>query len=184
MNSTLEELVENINFNLQELSGTTVDSALSVCHKVRDMIKENEFYKSLEKNGLENLLVFDDSIEKMQYIYIRGSNEDDSLKEIIRINININYFNETDLDAGGILNNVGCQLIAMGKKIKELPLTQVVLTLQLSDVSAKRKVISDDIEKLEDELKMLKNSHAELLAKEEEIKEKLQNTQDNKDSLF
>ena len=183
MNSTLEELVENINFNLQELSGTTVESALSVCHKVRDMIKENEFYKSLEKNGLENLLVFDDSIEKMQYIYIRGSNEDNSLKEIIRINININYFNETDLDAGGILNYVGCQLINMGKKIKELPLTQVVLTLQLSDITAKEKIVNDDIEKLEDELKMLKKSQQNLLEKEKEIKEKLENTQD-KNSLF
>ena len=183
MNSTLEELVENINFNLQELSGTTVESALSVCHKVRDMIKENEFYKSLEKNGLENLLVFDDSIEKMQYIYIRGSNEDNSLKEIIRINININYFNETDLDAGGILNYVGCQLINMGKKIKELPLTQVVLTLQLSDITAKEKIVNDDIEKLEDELKMLKKSQQDLLEKEKEIKEKLENTQD-KNSLF
>ena len=183
MNSTLEELVENINFNLQELSGTTVESALSVCHKVRDMIKENEFYKSLEKNGLENLLVFDDSIEKMQYIYIRGSNEDNSLKEIIRINININYFNETDLDAGGILNYVGCQLIDMGKKIKELPLTQVVLTLQLSDITAKAKIVNDDIEKLEDELKMLKKSQQDLLEKEKEIKEKLENTQD-KNSLF
>ena len=184
MNSTLEELVENININLQELSGTTVDSALSVCHKVRDMIKGNEFYKSLEKNGLENLLVFDDSIEKMQYIYIRGSNEDNSLKEIIRINISINYFNEADLDAGGVLNTVGCQLIGMGVKIKQLPLTQVVLTLQLSDVNTKRKAVDDDIEKLEEELRVLKNTQKGLIEKEKEITEKLQNRQDNKDSLF
>ena len=184
MNSTLEELVENINVNLQELQGTTVTSALSVCHKVRDLIKENEFYKSLEKNGLENLLVFDDSIERMQYIYIRGSNEDESLKEIIRLNIVINYFNETDLDAGGILNNVTCQLIGMGKKIKELPLTQVVLTLQFSEINSKRKMMDDDITKIEEELKALKTERDKLLQKEEDVKKRLEETQTQKDNLF
>ena len=184
MNSTLEELVENINTNLQELQGITVKSALSVCHKVRDMIKENEFYKSLEKNGLENLLVFDDSIERMQYIYIRGSNEDESLKEIVRLNVIINYFNETDLDAGGILNSVTCQLIGMGKKIKELPLTQVVLTLQYSDINTKRKMMDDDIDKIEEELKALKTERDKLFEKEEEVRKRLEDTQKQKDNLF
>ena len=147
MDVTINELIENLNANLQDLFGSPTKSALETCQNVREIIQENDFYKELQETGLEDLLVFRDNLEDMQYIFLRVS--DGNEKKIMRINFNISYYDDNDISAGGILSSVQCELIDVGKKIAKLPLSKVISSLQLADVVGKIKNLDKEIGEIE-----------------------------------
>lgn len=156
MNSTLDELIDNINANLKDIYGSSVKSALEVCKNVREIIKENEFYKSLEKNGLEELLVFKDDIENMGFIFLSATKDDEETKPIIKIVWKINYFDEADYSKGGVIDFVTCKPIGLGIKILTLPLAQIVMALDLKNTQIQEHTVNNKISDLEKELKELK----------------------------
>ena len=57
--------MENVNISLRDLWGKPINDALDACQKVRDIIKESDFYKELQASGIEELLVFKEDIEHM-----------------------------------------------------------------------------------------------------------------------
>ena len=179
MKSTLNELIENINANLVDIIGSTVTSKLDVCKTVREIIKENEFYKMLEENGLNDVLVFKDDVENMPFIFIHASGNN-NLKKIIEILIKINYYDETDYSKGGILDIVQCIPIDMGEKIKNIPLNQVVLALKLknivskkNDIILKEKNINEKIIVLQKDLENLRKEYTEYDENEKDINNQL-----------
>lgn len=143
---TIKELIENLNANLQDLFGSPTKSALATCQTVREMIQENDFYKELQETGLENILIFRDGLEDMQYIFLRVSEGDE--KKIMRINFNISYYDDNDISAGGVLSSVRCELIDTGKLIANLPLSKVISTLQLADIMEKIKKCETEIKEI------------------------------------
>lgn len=155
LKSTLNELIESINANLKDIIGKNVGSKLDVCKTVREIIKENEFYKMLEQNGLNDVLVFKDDIENMPFIFLHISGNE-NLKKIIEIIIRINYYDEIDYQKGGILDDVQCSAIDIGEKIKDIPLSQVVSVLKLKDISSKKHEVENKIKELNNELETLK----------------------------
>lgn len=173
LNSTLEELVESVNLDLSTLVGSVVKNPYDVCHKIRDVIKGNDFYKSLEENGLQDLLVFSDDIAEMRYVYIRGSKKDSNLKKIIEMRFNINFFDDTNIGLGGTITDVSCTLVGEGITFKTMPISMVVSGLKLVETQAELEDINKDIQELTDSLKEKTNKKKELEAEEERLKKLL-----------
>lgn len=171
MSANLKSFVENVNISLRDLWGNPINDALDACQKVRDIIKESDFYKELQASGIEELLVFKEDIEHMQFIYIRAAKDKTaSLKKILRINFFINYFNEENLAAGGILTNVSCELIGIGSKVSELPIHQVIHALRYADIIGQKEILQAAIKEKEKELELLRKKLAETIAQEEAVK--------------
>ena len=110
MINTLKELVESINENLKAFEGINVSGPLDVCREVKQQIQADKFYADLQKNNLEDLIVFEDAIDRLDYVYLRSHVGDPGPRPIIKINISISYFDETNFRAGGILTAVNCAL--------------------------------------------------------------------------
>ena len=85
MINTLKELVESINENLKAFEGTNVSGPLDVCREVKQQIQADKFYEDLRKNNLEDLIVFEDAIDRLDYVSLRMLailDHDQSLKSI------------------------------------------------------------------------------------------------------
>lgn len=179
MKLTLASLVENINNTLVEKEGTKVSSPLHVCRQVREYIKSEGFYASLKEAGIENLLEFEDDIDKMDKVFLRTSESE--LRPIIKIEFNISYYSEDNLNMGGILTRLKCHLIGEGKSMATIPVEQVVLALQFNDIKKKKDALQLEIDELEEHLIAKRADRAKMETEMQNLVKKLQELKAQKD---
>lgn len=180
MEFTLKKLMEILNEDLTSYTGTQVQSPRDVCNFVRQAIKDNEMYKSMEMDGLDNLFIFKDDITEVRNIYLRTSEMDtENMKRIIQINMSIAPFDESNPARGGILNNVNCVLVDVGKKIQNMPLQHVVTGLQLSDIKKKQEELLSEMTSLSDEIASLQKIYDEKKEQNEILQAKIELLQES-----
>lgn len=176
MINTLKELVESINENLKALEGTNVSGPLDVCREVKRQIQADQFYENLKENSLEDLIVFEDAIDRLDYVYLRSHVGDPEPRPIIKINISISYFDETNFRAGGVLTAVNCALVETGKKLEDVPLNKVVLIMRFSDAKSKSEQLEAEITSLEDRIIELRDEKTKIDHEIVDLKEEIQNS--------
>ena len=176
MINTLKELVESINENLKTFEGTNVSGPLDVCREVKQQIQADKFYEDLRKNNLEDLIVFENSIDRLDCIYLRSHVGDPDPRPIIKINISISYFDETNFRAGGVLTAVNCALVETGKKLEDLPLNKVVLIMRFSDAKSKSEQLGAEIAALEERIIELRDEKTKIDHEVVDLKEEIQNS--------
>lgn len=176
MINTLKELVESINENLKTFEGTNVSGPLDVCREVKQQIQADKFYEDLQRNNLEDLIVFENSIDRLDCIYLRSHVGDEDPRPIIKINISISYFDETNFRAGGVLTAVNCALVETGKKLADVPLNKVVLIMRFSDAKSKSEQLEAEITSLEDRIIELRDEKTKIDHEVVDLKEEIQNS--------
>lgn len=176
MITTLKELVESINTNLKVFEGTNVSGPLDVCREVKRQIQADQFYENLKENNLEDLIVFEDAIDRLDYVYLRSHVGDSDPRPIIKINISISYFDETNFRAGGVLTAVNCTLVESGKKLEDVPLNKVVLIMRFSDAKSKSEQLEAEITSLEDRIIELRDEKTKIDHEVVDLKEEIQNS--------
>lgn len=162
MINTLKELVESINENLKVFEGTNVSGPLDVCREVKRQIQADQFYENLQRNNLEDLIVFENSIDRLDCIYLRSHVGDEDPRPIIKINISISYFDETNFRSGGVLTVVNCALVETGKKLEDVPLNKVVLIMRFSDAKSKSEQLGAEIASLEEHIIELRDEKTKI----------------------
>ena len=114
--------------------GMQVSSALEVCKNVRKNIMTGNLSSTIAET--RNMIAFRDDIEDLQYIFLKTSPND--MKKIIKINVEISYFNDFETEAGGLLSALNCELIGIGAEMKDASLKELVATARLAEVKRER----------------------------------------------
>ena len=169
---TLANLVENINGILLNSEGQFVKSALEACKSVRELIQGEEFYHTLRDAGLEDILVFKDEIDQMDKVYLRTPIDDEKLWPIIKIDMQISYFDEEDLSKGGNIAVLKCRLVGEGKNMGNIPVEQMVLGLQFNYLKKQRDAIAEELDELQSQIVAKTEEKAQMDGKLAEISAK------------
>ena len=168
---TLNSLNETLNADLQAYIGHTVTSALEVCQDVRKNITKGDFYNKLMMNNMQELIAFKEGIENLQYIFLKTSGDSET-QCIIKLNVVIEYFDESNISAGGILASLKSELVDVGEQMKSVSLTELASFIRLSALQKKKTAAMTELSQVEaraTELKKLLESYAK---EEESLKAK------------
>ena len=151
--ATLKTLVATLNNDLHSMVGNTVGSALDACMSVRTQVLSSNFGEQLRSEGLEDMVLFKDGIEDLNYIFLKTSPTD--AKKIIKINVGIEYFNDASTEDGGILSRLDCELIGVGEEMKDASLAEIATTAQLAEVRKEKAEAKATLAKYQDAIAQL-----------------------------
>ncbi len=159
---TLRSLVDALNDDLHPMVGNTGMSALEVCQNIRNgIILKGSFYHKLLDNNMQDFIAFREGIENLSFIYLKTTGDNQSQQRIIKINVVINLFNESDASNGGIIANVQAELVDMGLQMKDVPLSQIVSYLHLSSIRKKKTKAESELKEIEQRETILRKIIAE-----------------------